>query len=55
MQQQAREALDKMSELRGLVEGLNWTIRGERARVAGIFDEELVRVRSVLTAALSES
>lgn len=44
-----------MSELRILVKRLNRTIGGERACLAGLVDAELVRIRSVITAAILES
>lgn len=51
----ARETLDKMSKLRAPVKGLNRTVVGEHARVTELLKAELVRVLSVITAALSES
>lgn len=44
-----------MFELRALVEGLNRTFGGERARVAELVDAELVCIQSVTIAGLSES
>lgn len=51
---QARKTLDKMFELRALVEGLNQTVGGEHARVTRLADAELVHVRSVITVDLSQ-
>lgn len=51
----ARKTLDRMFELRAVVEGLNQTVSGEHASVAGLTDADLVSVRSFITAALSES
>lgn len=51
---QAREMLDEMSLL-ALGEVLNRTMGGERVRFAGLVDSELIRIRSVTTAALLES
>lgn len=52
---QARETLKKISELRALVEGLNWTVVDKRARVPELVDAWLIRVLSVVTEALSKS
>lgn len=35
---QARETFDKMSKCRRVVEGLSWTVAGERARHLGLVD-----------------
>lgn len=51
----ACETIDKMSELRALVEGLNWTVSGQRARVVELVNAESICVLLVITAALSES
>lgn len=51
----AHDMLDEMFEHRALVEGLNPTVGGERARDAGLVDTELIRVRSGNTVALLES
>lgn len=51
----ACNALDKMSRLLAFVEGLNRTVGGRRACVVGLINAEMVRVWSVITAALLES
>lgn len=50
----ACETLEKMSELRALLEGLSTNVGSECARVVGLGDAELVHVRLGITAALSE-
>lgn len=52
---QACETLDKISKLQMLLKGLNRTVGGKRARFAKIFNEELIRLRSAITVALSQS
>lgn len=47
--------LETMLKYRKLVEGLNWTVVGECTRVVELFDAKLIRVRSDITAAQSES
>lgn len=44
-----------MFELWVLVEGLNRTLSGKFTCVAELFDVELIRTRSIITAALLES
>lgn len=48
----AHETSEQMFEPWTLVEGLNWTVGGKRALVAGLDDAELVRIRVVVTVAL---
>lgn len=50
---QAREALDKIYELRLLLGRLTRTLSREHARVAELVEVALSRVRLVITAALS--
>lgn len=50
----ACETVKKMSELRSLVGGLNLTFGGERACASALFREVIIRVWSVITAALLE-
>lgn len=51
----ARETLDQTSELRAPIEGLTWTVCGERAHFQVLSEEELVRIQLVITAALSKN
>lgn len=51
----AHETLDKMSKLQKVVEGRNGNFNGEHSCVVELVDAELVCVRLVITAALSES
>lgn len=51
----AGETVDKMLELRSIVNGLNRTVSGERARVANLVDVEFSRLRPVINVALSKS
>lgn len=55
MERQARKKLENTFKLRALFEGANRIFLAERARVAELFDAELVRVRLVITLALSKS
>lgn len=52
---QACETLDKMSELRSLIDGLTQTVGGEHVQVAGLVEMELFRVCLIVTAPLIES
>lgn len=52
---QAPKAVDKMSDLWALVKGLSQTPGGKRGRGLGRVDADRVRIRSVITAGLSES
>lgn len=49
------KTLEKLLERWSLVKWLGGTVDRKRARVAGLVDAELGRVRSVITAALSDS
>lgn len=47
--------MDKLYHLRALVRGLHRIVGGERAGVVRLVSAELIRTRSVIAAALSES
>lgn len=49
---QSHKELGQMFKLRSLVEGLNWTIRGEPERVAKLINAGLIHRRSAIVAAL---
>lgn len=51
----AREVLEKMFDLRALVEGLGYTLCGRREQFAGVIDAKLVCIQLVITAVRSES
>lgn len=51
----ARRTLDKTSKIRAPVEGLNWTVIGKHACVAGLVNAGLVHVWSAISEPFSES
>lgn len=49
-----RELSDEMSKIRAPIKGQNRTVGGEHVHIAGLVDAELVPIRLVISAALSE-